>query len=123
MQSVVSCQSIVERPDCGRSNARQASFQVGEGSGEEQGRGESRRAGGGGGGQGGGTGKGWDKKTPKTTAKNEGVEEAKADKSGKIKGSRAGGVENGRKKRVVPNVWRVVEVTPKTPGPLASADI
>ena len=52
MQSVVSCQSIVERPDCGRSNARQASFQVGEGSGEEQGRGESRRAGGGGGGAG-----------------------------------------------------------------------
>ena len=46
------------------------------------------------------------------TAKREGVEEAKADKSGKIKGTWAGGgrgVENGHKKRVSPT--SVLEVT------------
>ena len=48
-----------------------------------------------------------------------------------VKSREAGrGVENGRKKRVVPTVWTagkrirwsVLEVTLKTPGPLASAD-
>ena len=41
------------------------------------------------------------------TPKSEGVEEAKADKSGKIKVTRAGGggVENGHKKRASPTVW------------------
>ena len=86
-------------------------LQVGKGTERSrEGEGEADRQGGAGGGE------------------SEGVEEAKADNSGKIKGSRAGGVENGRNKPVVPTVWtagrrirwRVLEVTP---DPLASADI
>ena len=64
----------------------------GEGSGEEQGRGGgSRRAGVGGGGGRAGRGHAEIKGKHQKTAKSEGVEGAKADKSGKIKGSRAGG--------------------------------
>ena len=63
----------------------------GEGSGEEQGRGGgSRRAGGGGGGRA-GRGHAEIKGKHQKQQKSEGVEGAKADKSGKIKGSRAGG--------------------------------
>ena len=51
-------------------------------------------------------------------------EKGEGRKAGKMKGSRAGGWEmNGKAGGSDCARWRVPELTPKTPGPVASADI
>ena len=71
-------------------------------------------------------------KEAKNIKKQQKVRESRRQRpTSQVKSREAGrGVENGRKKRVVPTVWTagkrirwsVLEVTLKTPGPLASAE-